>query len=370
MTSSWSSPPRTIVIGNGRRMQAVLAAVRVMGDSESTGVITGESGTGKEVTAHLIHEASRRRSGPFVAVSCAVFSDTLVESELFGHERGAFTGAIKDRAGRFELANGGTLFLDDIDDVPLSMQVKLLRVLQDRTVERLGGTRGVPVNVRVLAGTKHDLRRLVAAGRFRDDLYYRLNVLAVTLPPLRERRDDIAALTDHFLDLYFHRRGRRAPTVSPGVRDALMRYDWPGNVRELENTCERIAQTCTCDPLQLGCQAMTLLADVPVAVAESGDEAMGVPEGTTAIFLDERIRAVERSLIRWALKSSNGNRSEAAERLHIKRSTLSDRIRRCGLDTPSDAAAGTSACPPAPDVVSWRSRARRSGIAVAKAAAR
>ena len=347
MAPSWSSPQHTVAIGDGRRMQAVLSAVRVMGDSESTAVITGESGTGKEVIAHLIHEASRRRSGPFVAVSCAVFSDTLVESELFGHVRGAFTGAIKDRAGRFELADGGTIFLDDIDDVPLSMQVKLLRVLQDRTIERLGGTRGVPVNVRVLAGTKHDLRTLVAAGRFRDDLYYRLNVLAVLLPPLRERREDIPALTDHFLDLYFRRRGRRAPTVSSGVRDAFARYDWPGNVRELENACERIAQTCTCEPLQLGCQAMTMLAAVPAPIAESGDEAHGVPEGTTSIVLDDRMRAVERGLIRWALERSNGNRSEAAERLHIKRSTLADRIRRCGLGAPRAARADRGSCRPA-----------------------
>ena len=170
--------------------------LRVIGNSDSTVLVTGESGTGKEVTATLIHQTSRRKHRPFVAVSCALFSETLIESELFGHERGAFTGAIKDRPGRFELADGGTIFLDDIDDVPLSMQVKLLRVLQNRTIERLGGTRTVPVNVRVIAGSKRDLKQMVAEGKFREDLFYRLNVLPVALPPLRERREDIPVLMD------------------------------------------------------------------------------------------------------------------------------------------------------------------------------
>src|SRR6201982_1352955 len=165
----------TVVVGQSARMRAVFEFIRVIGDSDSTVLITGESGTGKEVAATLIHQYSHRRHHPFVAVSCALFSETLIESELFGHERGAFTGAIKDRQGRFEMAETGTIFLDDIDDVPLSMQVKLLRVLQNRTVERLGGIRAVPVNVRVLAGTKRELKQLVAAGTFREDLYYRLN---------------------------------------------------------------------------------------------------------------------------------------------------------------------------------------------------
>src|SRR5436305_10937932 len=188
----------SVVVGRSARMRAVFEFPRVIGDSDSTVLITGESGTGKEVAATLIHQYSHRRHHPFVAVSCALFSETLIESELFGHERGVFTGAIKDRQGRFELADGGTIFLDDIDDVPLSMQVKLLRVLQNRTVERLGGTRTVPVNVRVIAGSKRHLKQLVAEGKFREDLYYRLNVLPLTLPPLRERREDIPALMDHF----------------------------------------------------------------------------------------------------------------------------------------------------------------------------
>src|SRR4051795_5814693 len=177
MTSHMPVTMESLVVGRSARMRAVFEFLRVIGNSDSTVLVTGESGTGKEVTATLIHQNSPRRHHPFVAVSCALFTETLIESELFGHERGAFTGAIKDRPGRFEMAEGGTIFLDDMDDVPLAMQVKLLRVLQNRTVERVGGTRTIPINVRVVAGTKRDLRQMVAAGTFREDLFYRLNIL-------------------------------------------------------------------------------------------------------------------------------------------------------------------------------------------------
>ncbi len=312
--------PGLVLIGDGTRMRAVLDFVRAISDSDSTVVISGESGTGKEVTATLIHDSSRRRHKPFVAVSCVLFSETLVESELFGHERGAFTGAVRDRPGRFELAEGGTVFLDDIDDVPLSIQVKLLRVLQNRTIERLGGTRPVPVNVRVIAGTKRDLKRMVADGTFREDLYYRLNVLPVALPPLRERREDIPALMDHFLAVHCRRRGDSLPAISRGVTEAFMRYGWPGNVRELENACERLAQTCTCGTLGVGCVSMAILSQTPPA----SREITGVP-------LDDRIRDMEAGLIGWALGVGNGSRTRAAGLLHLKRSTLGDRMRRCGL---------------------------------------
>ena len=312
-------------------MRAVLELARVISNSDSTAVITGESGTGKEVTATLIHYSSGRKQRPFVPVSCAVLSDTLIESELFGHERGAFTGAVRDRPGRFEAAEGGTIFLDDIDDVPLAIQVKLLRVLQNRTVERVGGTRVIPVNVRVLAGTKHDLRRMVAEGRFREDLYYRLDVLPLVLPPLRDRRDDIPALMEHFLARYFGARGLPAPAIAPIVTEAFMRYDWPGNVRELENACERFAQTCTCGTIGLGCTSRTILAEAarrpPVIVAP----APAVPDAPAAVDLDQRLRDLERSLVSWALKTTHGNKSRAAALLGIKRSTLADRIQRCGL---------------------------------------
>jgi len=352
----------SVVVGRSARMRAVFEFLRVIGNSDSTVLITGESGTGKEVTANLVHQHSRRRHRPFVAVSCALFSETLIESELFGHERGAFTGAIKDRPGRFELAEGGTIFLDDIDDVPLSMQVKLLRVLQNRTIERLGGIRAVPVNVRVVAGTKRDLKRLVAEGKFREDLYYRLNVLPVTLPPLRERPEDIPVLMEHFLQRYFRSRNEAVPAISDAVTQAFMRYSWPGNVRELENACERIAQTCSCGTVRVGCISASILfraaaqpAAAPIAPSTSGS--IGLAE-TKPISLDDRLKEVEANLIGWALKVSGGNKSRAAELLQIKRSTLGDRINRCGLgrieaaDAPSQPPPPTATFPGTPASVS------------------
>src|SRR5215510_8333443 len=346
-------PTESLVVGQSARMRAVFEFLRVISNSDSTVLITGESGTGKEVTASLIHQSSRRKHHPFVPVSCALFAETLIESELFGHERGAFTGAIKDRPGRFELADTGTIFLDDIDDVPLSMQVKLLRVLQNRTIERLGGTRVVPVNVRIIAGTKRDLRQMVQEGKFREDLYYRLNVLPVALPPLRERREDIPVLTDHFLERYFRRNGEDMPQISEAVRQAFVRYPWPGNVRELENACERIAQTCTCGTVRVGCLSAGILfrasgpslatpLSIQESVKEPAEETVNlsapppvpqpfVPTSATRISLDDRLREVESSLIRWALQVSGGNKSRAAELLQVKRSTLGDRINRCGL---------------------------------------
>jgi len=321
----------SVVVGASARMRAVFDFVRVIAESASTVLVTGESGTGKEVVANLIHHTSPRRHMPFVAVSCALFSETLIETELFGHERGAFTGAIRDRAGRFETAGGGTIFLDDIDDVPLGVQVKLLRVLQNRTIERVGGMKTIPVDVRIITGSKRDLRQLVAEGKFREDLYYRLNVLPIVLPPLRERREDIPVLMEHFLRRYFRARGEDLPEVVPSVRQAFLQYPWPGNVRELENACERIAQTCTCGSVRAGCVAASVLLGGdgrgPAASPPPTDE----PELAAPVSLEERLREVEANLISWALKVSTGNKSKAAELLRIKRSTLGDRINRCGL---------------------------------------
>jgi len=310
-------------------MRAVFDYIRVIADSESSVLITGETGTGKEMVANLIHHSSGRRNKPFVPVSCAILSENLIESELFGHERGAFTGALKDRAGRFELAQGGTIFLDDIDDVPLSMQVKLLRVLQNRTIERLGGTRQVAIDVRVITGSKRHLRQLVAEGKFREDLYYRLNVIPIILPPLRERREDIPLLMDHFVKRYYRMRGEEPRAVSPGVQQAFLRYPWPGNVRELENACERIAQTCTCEQVKIGC--------VPVSVlfhkyAEEQETVVPTHDNPSSVSLDERLKEVETNLISWALKVTAGNKSKAAELLQIKRSTLGDRIKKLALE--------------------------------------
>ncbi len=375
-----------VAIGPSPRMKAVYDFLHAIEGSDSTVLITGESGTGKEVIARRIHERSRRRHRPFVAVSCALFSETLIESELFGHERGAFTGAIGDRHGRFELADGGTLFLDDIDDVPVSMQVKLLRVLQNRTIERVGGTRTLSVNVRILAASKKDLREMVASGAFREDLYYRLNVVPIALPPLRARPEDIPTLMDHFLSRYFRQRGDDIPPMTEGVRLAFQQYSWPGNVRELENACERIAQTLICDQIRSGCVAASVLFGAadrlwpqpvggeatlvqPPAIVEAQAErpsqrssavnaipgnlatpplgtslAEGSPTassrgpqttaslGTAGLSLDAQLLQFEARLIRAALEASAGNKTQAAALLKIGRSTLGDRIKRCQIE--------------------------------------
>jgi two-component system, NtrC family, response regulator len=317
-----------VVVGHSPRMRAVFDFVKVVSRSDSSVIITGESGTGKEVIANMLHYQSPRRHQPFVAVSCALFSESLIETELFGHERGAFTGAIKDKPGRFELAQGGTLFLDDIDDVPLSMQVKLLRALQNRQVERVGGTRTIPVNVRIITGTKRDLKQMVAEGKFREDLYYRLNVLPIVLPPLRERREDVPLLMDHFLKRFARERGIEVPGVSPAVRQAFDRYRWPGNVRELENACERMIQTCSCGTVRVGCLAVSIL----FGAANAEGASLPAPSPVTSISLDDRLKEVESNLIGWALRVADGNKSKAAELLNIKRSTLGDRIARCGMN--------------------------------------
>ncbi len=322
-----------VVVGHSPRMRAIFDFVKVVSRSDSSVIITGESGTGKEVVANMLHHQSSRRHQPFVAVSCALFSESLIETELFGHERGAFTGAIKDKPGRFELAQGGTLFLDDIDDVPLSMQVKLLRALQNRQVERVGGTRTIPVNVRIITGTKRDLKQMVAEGKFREDLYYRLNVLPIVLPPLRERREDIPLLIDHFLKRFARERGLDVPDVSPAVRHAFERYRWPGNVRELENACERIIQTCSCGTVRVGCLAVSVLFG---AASAEGASSLPTLAPVTSISLDDRLKEVESNLIGWALKVADGNKSKAAELLNIKRSTLGDRIARCGITETHD----------------------------------
>ncbi len=329
-----------VVVGRSARMRAVFDYVRVVADSDSSILITGETGTGKELIANLIHQASHRRNKPFVPVSCAIFAETLIESELFGHERGAFTGAIKDRPGRFEAAEGGTLFLDDVDDVPLSVQVKLLRVLQNRVIERVGGSRAIPIDVRAVTGTKRDLKQLVAEGKFREDLYYRLNVIPITLPPLRERREDIPLLAEFFLKRFYKQRDQEAKPLSTGVLQAFMRYPWPGNVRELENACERIAQTCTCDTVKIGCVPVSVLFHHGTELAEPLVETHSHP---SSVSLEERLRDVEQGLITWALKVAGGNKSKAAELLQIKRSTLGDRIKKLGLPDGGGDDAGRSA---------------------------
>jgi transcriptional regulator with GAF, ATPase, and Fis domain len=322
-------------------MREIVDFVRVIANGDSSVLVTGESGTGKELIANLIHHTSRRRGRPFVPVSCAILSESLIESELFGHERGAFTSAVRDRPGRFELADGGTLFLDDIDDVPLTMQVKLLRVLQSRVVERVGGARQIPVDVRVLTGSKRDLRALVKEGTFREDLLYRLNVIPIHLPPLRDRVEDIPLLVEHFLNRFFRARNQEPKRLSPAMMEAFERYPWPGNVRELENTCERLAQTCICDAVVAGCIPAGILFHKAVtgsrprpAVSQAAatvPEPAGVAPSEAPVSLYERIHAVEVASIVWALKATQGNKSKAAALLNVKRSTLGDRIKKLDL---------------------------------------
>jgi DNA-binding NtrC family response regulator len=264
-------------------------------------------------------------------VCCAALAETLIESELFGHERGSFTGAGRDRQGRFERARGGTIFLDDIDDAPPAVQMKLTRILQDRVVERVGGSRPIPVDVRVIAASTRDPRELVAAGRLRADLYHRLAVAVLSLPPLRERLEDVPLLTRHFLARYATRRGLEPPALAPYVEQAFMQYAWPGNVRELETACERIVQTCTCGVVRTGCLAAQIVFDADAALAAPPvvDAAAARPL-EHGISLDDRLREVEATLIGWALRAAGGNKSRAAELLHVKRTTLADRIRRHG----------------------------------------
>ena len=349
--------------GRSPRMRALTEFIRIIHGSDSTVLLTGESGTGKEVTAGLIHRSSRRRARPFVPVSCALFSDTLIESELFGHERGAFTGAIKDRPGRFELAEGGTIFLDDIDDIPLAMQVKLLRVLQNRTVERLGGTRTIPVNVRVIAATKHDLAHRVAEHLFREDLDYRLNVIPITLPALRDRREDIPDLMQVFIDRSARRQGVDAPAVPDGVREAFHRYDWPGNVRELENACERVVQTCFCGTIGTGCLSVEMLTRPPGWTAHGPATVMNASQGgdaQTPVDLDARLNELESRLLAWALETADGNKSKAALLLNISRSTFGDRLSRSHRTSSPDLA-------PSPPAVNHSSTAPPEGPTTAAA---
>ena len=305
------------VIGESGRMQEVLSLVRRVAASDATVLIRGESGTGKELIAKAIHYASRRAAGPLVRVNCAALPETLLEPELFGHEKGAFTGAQAARRGRFELAHGGSLFLDEIGDLPLHLQVKLLRVLQEREIERVGSSRPIPVDVRLLAATHRDLEALVKAGTFRDDLYYRINVVTLAVPPLRERREDIPLLLDHFLVKFARANGKTIRGFTREARDTLLRYDYPGNVRELENLMER-AVVLTRDEV-IG------LADLPLSVRETE------PESGEATGLPAAVEGLERRMIRDALAYADGVQTRAAEALGISERVLRYKLRKYGL---------------------------------------
>ncbi|MDH3747801.1 MAG: sigma 54-interacting transcriptional regulator [Gammaproteobacteria bacterium] len=325
------------LIGDSQEMQLVKHLVNKVASSPATVLITGESGTGKEIVARRIHDLSGR-AGPFVAVNCGAIPEHLLESELFGHERGAFTGAVNARAGRFERAKGGTFFLDEIGDMPAVMQVKLLRVLEERVIERVGGAKSIPVDVRLVAATHRDLPRRIAEGRFREDLYYRLSVFPIEIAPLRERPGDIELLIDEFI-----RRSRDKQKVTLRFSDHAMRlleqYAWPGNVRELANLIERLAVTRTNGvvnardlpwPLAEKCDQ---LADV-VDVVDTAPQTTPVALPADGIDLKLYLAEIERDMIECALSDANGVVQHAARRLGIGRTTLVEKIRRYKIKHP------------------------------------
>lgn len=306
------------IVGKAREMVPVYEMIRQVARSHATVLIRGESGTGKELIAQAVHYGSQRSEGPFVRVNCPALPEGLIESELFGHERGAFTGAIRQRLGRFERASGGTIFLDEIGDLPASVQVRLLRVLQEREFERVGGSKVLTADVRVVAASNRNLEEDVEEGRFRNDLYYRLNVFPIHVPPLRERRTDIILLADHFIEKYNERHGCSIVRLSTPAIDLLMAYHWPGNVRELENAIERA----------------TLIADGDVIHARLLPPSlqMARPEDKRSGPLNTQIDALEKELIIDALKANKGNRAAAARQLGITERIIGLRVEKHGLE--------------------------------------
>ncbi|HEX8850760.1 MAG TPA: sigma-54 dependent transcriptional regulator [Gemmatimonadaceae bacterium] len=318
------------VVGHSEALLDVVATARKVARHPSTVLVTGESGTGKELIARLIHTSSPRAGAAFVAVNCAAIPEALLESELFGHARGAFTGASQERAGLFEEADGGTIFLDEIGELPLALQVKLLRVLQEGEIRRVGENASRPVDVRVVAATSRDLEAEVAAGRFRSDLYYRVNVVRLHLPPLRERRDDVAELARHFLARHAQRLKVAPPTLGAAALRALTEYGWPGNVRELENAIER--------SLVLADEGLIDVAHLPAAVRREARPPNGSsPNGTGApadedLSVKRRTERLERTLIAQALQRTGGNRTRAAQLLDLSHRALLYKIREYGLE--------------------------------------
>mgnify|MGYP001268923886 CR=1 FL=1 len=296
------------LVGRSAAVERLRRTLRTLADAEADVLLFGETGTGKEVAARALHDFGRRAKGRFVAVNCGAIPETMIESELFGHEPGAFTGARERRIGKIEHASGGTLFLDEIESMPLPAQVRLLRVLQERTIERLGSNREIPVDLRVVAATKADLAELAVRGAFREDLVYRLNVVTLRLPPLRERREDVPLLFTHFLDLAAQRQGRAAPPLDPALSERLRQQDWPGNVRELRNAAERYL--------------LGLDEDEPQQPARGG---------AGLLTLEERMEAAERRIIEETLAQFSGRIGVTAEALGITRKTLYLKMKKYDL---------------------------------------
>jgi DNA-binding NtrC family response regulator len=316
------------LVGVSEPMQQVLEFVQKVADSDSTVMIQGESGTGKELVARMLHFNSQRRDRPLVPVNCGAIPENLLESELFGHEKGAFTGATHARMGRFELAHGGTIFLDEIGEMSLPLQVKLLRVLQEREFERVGGNRTIHVDVRIIAATNQDLEAMVEERRFRQDLFYRLNVIPIVIPPLRERRTDIPLLIDHFLNRFNQSKRTEVVGLDDEALRLLTEYDWPGNIRELENMMERL--------VVLKKQGILASEDLPQKISrrsmipELKEQFIRLSED--GIHLSREVEQYEKHLIMEALRKANGVTSRAAQLLHLNRTTLVEKLKRKGVD--------------------------------------
>ena len=321
------------IIGSSAAMTAVLDSIRQVAATKATVLVTGESGTGKELVAQAIHKLSPRANKPFRPVHCAALSENLLESELFGHEKGAFTGANERVAGRFEMADGGTLFLDEIGEISLAVQVKLLRVLETHQFERVGGSETLTVDVRVVAATNRDLRAMVEQGTFREDLFYRLNVVNIRIPPLRERREDIPEILDYYLKKSASDNGKDVADISPEALGVLMAYDWPGNVRELRNCVERMVVFARGTTLTM----TDVPADIRSAVGEQFEaktmppKAAEVAPAEPLVNVGFNVKENEKSLILKALEECGGNRSQAALKLNISRRTLYRKLHEYGL---------------------------------------
>jgi len=312
------------IVARSPKMQEVLATVERVAPSNSTVLLGGESGVGKDLIARAIHEHSRRGAGPFLKINCTAIPENLLESELFGYEKGAFTGAVSSKPGKFELADKGTIFLDEIGDVPGTIQVKLLRVLQDREFEHLGGTKTLKVDVRVVAATNQDLRAALEEGTFREDLYYRLNVVPINIPPLRERKEDIPYLIDHFVAQFARVSGKPITGITPAAQKLLMDFPWPGNVRELENIIERAVALSTGSVLD----AADIRLDLSPAKPSGGDAA-----DATALFPPSgmTLEQFEDEIIKEALRRAHGNKSQAARLLGLSRNALRYRLSKMGV---------------------------------------
>ena len=311
------------IIGTSEPIVQLFELIRKVADTDSTVLILGESGTGKELIAKALHYNSQRRQGNLVAVNCAAIPEELLESELFGHERGAFTHAVRTRIGRFEQANGGTIFLDEIADMSPGLQVKLLRVLQDRSFERIGGVKSIKVDIRVIAATNQELEALVKQGNFREDLYYRLNVIPIRVPPLRDRMSDIPLLVKHFLQEFSKKKKKPAKRLSPPAMDLLVRYPWPGNVRELENLVERLVILTEGDEVKVD--------DLPQRFREGGSMGTGsesIDFPADGLNLPQALQDLERRLILKALERSNWVKSRAAQLLNLNRTTLIEKMKK------------------------------------------